>query len=77
MKFQLPDPLDPRSLKPGSLESLSSRGASKPLKTTSSLNDSIVAARAAMGQFKKKSETDVVTQTLVGCSKQKEGNQVP
>ena len=46
MKFQLPDVSDPRSLKPGCLESFVSGGTSKRLTTTPSLNDSIVDARA-------------------------------
>ena len=74
MKFQLPDVSDPRSLKPGCLESFVSGGTSKRLTTTPSLNDSIVDARAAMNQFKKKTDINIVTQTAVGCSMEKDGN---
>lgn len=55
VKFELPDSSDPRSLNPGSLESLASRDASSKRPTmTASVDDSIAAARAAMAQFKKK-----------------------
>lgn len=56
VKFPLPDPADPRSLRPGALQAVLSQEASKvsKLASTPSLDASIADARTAANQFRKK-----------------------
>lgn len=56
VKFQLPDPRDPFSLKPGSVSSCSpeTQGSGSEVEKSSKLNAAIAGARAAATQFTRK-----------------------
>ncbi|PSS33768.1 Activating signal cointegrator 1 like [Actinidia chinensis var. chinensis] len=54
VKFPLPDPRDPYSLKPGSLASKSNGSEASKMEKTQSLDAAIAGARAAATQFSKK-----------------------
>jgi len=53
VKFPLPNPQDPFSLKPGSLPSHSSNSKASELGTSSSLSNAIAGARLAAAKFSK------------------------
>lgn len=56
VKFPLPDPRDPFSLKPGSLSCQSGSSKASKLVTSSSLSNAIAGARLAAAQFSKETE---------------------
>lgn len=58
VKFPLPEPQDPFSLKPGSLPRRSGASTASELGMSSSLSNAIAGARAAATQFSTKPETD-------------------
>ncbi|XP_057959519.1 uncharacterized protein LOC131151993 [Malania oleifera] len=61
VKFALPDPHDPFSLKPGSLSSCLNGPKASTIEKPANLNAAIAGARAAAGQFSKKSSHDSFT----------------
>jgi hypothetical protein len=77
VKFLLPDPKDPFSLKPGSISStIQEKKAAETEETTTTLTAAIAGARAAATQFSKKAQSpqtgDYVTRSkskgIEGCS---------
>ncbi|KAL6638315.1 hypothetical protein ACP70R_025887 [Stipagrostis hirtigluma subsp. patula] len=72
VKFPLPDPRDPFSLKPGSLTFDSSKSG---LEKTASVTAAIAGARAAATQFSKK-DHNAATSSKTGFQEQSRGNRV-
>ncbi|XP_008784726.2 uncharacterized protein LOC103703586 isoform X2 [Phoenix dactylifera] len=72
VKFPLPDPQDPLSLRPGSLASYFSSSKTSTVETPSSVSAAIAGARAAAAQFSKKDQGKATSSNQTGVIQKSE-----